>query len=186
MALSKREKTIGLVAGLVLGALALDSVVIRPFLDSMDQLEQDQETLKARLSDAKQTIAASEAARRRWGEFRAGSLQTDASSTENNLLNALRSWSQDSRLTLTSIRPDRTTGNHGLQEKNFQASVQGPMSAVSAFLYRVETSNLPVRIREMQITSRSEGTDDLAVQIRLSTIWEDTTARNAAGSSRTQ
>ncbi len=180
MALSKREKTIGLVAGLVLGALALDSFVVRPFFDSMDQLEQEQEMLRGRLADAKQTIAASDMARRRWGEFRAGSLETDASSTENNLLNALRGWSQDSRLTLTSIRPDRTTGNHGLQEKNFQASVQGPMSAVSAFLYRVETSHLPVRIREMQITSRSEGTDDLAVQIRLSTIWEDTNVRSAS------
>jgi len=172
MALSKREKTIGIATGVIVGLLVLDSFVVRPYFESLDQLEQQHAQLTTRLNDAKQTIAMSDNARRRWNEYRAGGLQSDASSAENNLLNALPGWSQASRLTISSFRPDRMQSRLGVEEKNFQITAQGTLQAVSSFLYRIETSQLPLRVHELRIAARTEGTDDLTVQIRLSTIWE--------------
>ena len=47
------------------------------------------------------------------------------------------------------------------------------MRSMAAFLQRVEASNLPVRVHELQIASRTENTDDLTLQMRVSTMWED-------------
>lgn len=171
--LSPREKWIVVVTAVVLGLFLLDHFIVRPFYQSLDDLTQKRALLQGKLDDAKQTLAASHVARSRWAQFRAGGLQSDASATENNFLNAIRSWSQEARLPLASIRPDRSQSNHGLEEMSFQAGANGTMSAISAFLYRVETTHLPIRIREIQIASRTEGKDDLSLQLRLSTIWED-------------
>ena len=83
------------------------------------------------------------------------------------------SWSQQANLPLVSIRPDRPTDAHGLHEMTFQATADGSMRAVAAFLYRIETASVPVRVRELQIAPRTEGSDDLTVQLRISTLWED-------------
>lgn len=173
--LSHREKMIVTVTAVVLGLFLLDHFIVRPFYESLDELSTQRQTLQGKLDDARQTLAASHSARRRWAQFRAGGLQTDASATENNFLNAIRSWSGESRLPLASIRPDRSWSNHGLQEMTFQAGANGTMGGISAFLYRVETTQLPIRIREIQIASRTEGKDDLSMQLRLSTVWEDVT-----------
>jgi hypothetical protein len=60
----------------------------------------------------------------------------------------------------------------------------GNMRAVARFLYLAETTTLPLRIRELQIGSRKEGTDDLSVQLKLSTLYmglESAEAPQAAG-----
>src|SRR5690606_1518894 len=114
---------------------------------------------------------ASNAARRRWNQFKAAGLQTDASASENNLLNVMRQWSQASNLPLVSLRPDRASSKDGLQEMTFQANAQGTLQAISYFLYHVETTELPIRVREIQIASRTEAKNDLTMQLRISTLW---------------
>lgn len=176
MSFNTRERTIAIVAGAVLGLLALDYFILTPFLESRTLLTTQRETLEAEVAGARQTILASQAAKRRWGQFKAAGLQTDASATENNLLNEIRKWSQASKLPLVSLRPDRSSSENGLQEMTFQASAQGTMQSISAFVYRVETTQLPIRVREIQIASRTEAKNDLTMQMRISTLWDDVAA----------
>lgn len=178
MSMNKRERTIAIVTGAVLGLLALDYLLITPFLDSREQLVSQREILERDLASAKQTILVSHTARRRWGQFKNAGLQTDASATENNLLNEIRQWSQDAKLSLVALRPDRASSDNGLQEMTFQVSGQGTMQAISAFVFHVETTQLPVRIREIQIATRTEGKNDLSMQMRISTLWDDVAAAN--------
>ena len=178
MSLNKREKTIAIVTGAVLGLLALDYLVITPFLDSREQLVTQREILERDLESAQQTILISRTARRRWGQFKTAGLQTDASATENNLLNEIRQWSQAAKLSLIALRPDRASSENDLQEMTFQVSAQGTMEAISAFVYHAETTQLPVRIREIQIVTRAEAKNDLSMQMRISTLWHDATVVN--------
>lgn len=184
MSMKPRERNIAIVAAAVLGLLALDYFIVTPFLDSRALLISQREMLESDLAKANQTILASQAVRRRWAQFKAAGLQTDASSTENNLLNAMRQWSQEAKLPLASIRPDRATNENGLQEMTFQASSQGTMQAISAFVYRVETTQLPIRIREMQIAARTEAKNDLSMQMRISTLWDDVASTQARTDAR--
>ncbi len=44
------------------------------------------------------------------------------------------------------------------------------MRAASRLLWSLETASIPVRVTEMHITPRKEGTDDLSVQLSISTL----------------
>jgi hypothetical protein len=45
------------------------------------------------------------------------------------------------------------------------------MRDVSQFLWQVETSSLPVKIKDIQLGSRNENADDMSLQLRLSAIY---------------
>lgn len=177
MAMTKREKMIAISAAAVLGVFALDYFVLTPFFKSRENLVQQRLDLQQQLTEANSTVDYSHAVARRWVRFQQAGLRGDASATENNLLNEMRKWSQESGLTLVSLRPDRAVSEKGLAEMTFQATAQGNMRAVSQFMYKVETTQLPIRIREAQIASRSDATDDLSLQLRISTLWDDASSK---------
>jgi Tfp pilus assembly protein PilO len=175
--LSKRERSIAILAGAVVLLLGLDTYVLSPLLASRDQLALQRETLRRELNEARHVMIRSRAANHRWKELRAAGLVADPSTTESGLLNAMRGWSQEAGLPLSSIRPDRVSASQGLNELTFQATANGSMQAIADFLYHVETAGgLPVRVHELQIASRAEGSDDLTLQLRISTLWEEAKA----------
>lgn len=171
--MSKRERYILIVTLSVVGVLALDYFVYTPLTDARDRLLTQHDKLSRELGEMQKKITASQKADKRWKEYRAAGLSSDPSATESRFLNAIGSWSRDSGLPLLSIRPERTIVNQGVHELSFHATADGSMRAISRFLYRLETSEIPVRIQELQISSRTDGSDDLTMQIRLSTIWEE-------------
>lgn len=73
--------------------------------------------------------------------------------------------------------PDRASENKDLIDLTFQATAEGSMHAIWNFIYRLETAPFPLRIREMQITTRTQSSDSLALDIRLSVIWESKNAK---------
>lgn len=176
---SKRENTILLVTAVAVGLWALDFVVIGPLTASRDALLDRRARLEADLLEAQKTINTSSKAAKQWRYFRAAGLGDASSATGGGLLNTLLEWSRDSSLPMQSLRPDRAGETQGLHELTFQAGADGSLGAMSRFLFRVESSTLPIRPRELQIAARAEGSDDLTMQVRLSTLWEDRPAASA-------
>jgi len=176
--ISSRERKIAMITGVVLALFALDYLVLSPLTASREQLDVKQQSLQRELDAARKTANASRTALKKFREYRAAGLSTDASATESSLLNTLRSWAQESNLTLLSLRPDRAASGHGLNELAFQASAEGSMRSIMSFLHRIDSASLPVRVNELQIASRTENSDDLTLQMRISTMWED--AKQAA------
>lgn len=184
MQLSKREKMIAMVVGVAAGAFVLDYFVLTPWTTSLDQIET--ETIKAdkRMNQAQKTMTEASKARSKLRELRAAGLPLDPSMTESKLLNSIRGWAQESRLTLVSLRPDRTSSSKGLSALSFQATGSGSMQQITDFLYRIETAKMPVRVHEVQIASKTEGSDDLTLQVHMSSLWEE--AKTAEGIAQTQ
>jgi Tfp pilus assembly protein PilO len=175
---------IAIVVGLAGGALLLDHFVISPWSDGLDQMAKDRERVEKRLSDARKTVKEGSVATRKWREVRAAGLPQDPSATESKLLNSIRGWAQESGLALVSLLPDRTASSKGLSELSFQAKGTGSMRQITSFLYRIETAKMPVRVHEVQIASKTEGSDDLTLQLHVSSLWEE--AKTAEAVAATQ
>lgn len=171
MVLSKRERLIILVAALVVAALVLDRYALTPLLDARQVLGAEKETLLADLERASALLARKRQMQPRWKDMLAGGLQADPTEAESQILHAVRNWSTECGLRLASVKPERLPEKTVLPEIAFQAVGTGTMSAVSRFLWRLETAKIPVRIQEFQVGARKEGTDDLTLQIRLSTVY---------------
>lgn len=169
--LTKREKTIGIVAGVVIGALALDSVILTPLLERKALADTQVTNARRDLNQARALLANDERAQGNWAQMAGTTLLSDAPSAEGQLLNATRRWGESSGLSLTALRPERNEREQGYQKITIRVTATGTMQQSARFLYAVQTAEIPVRVSDMSLTARKEATDDLAVNIGLSTIY---------------
>ena len=72
---------------------------------------------------------------------------------------------------LSSVKPDRLAGDKGLKEILFVVAGKGSLDAVAWFLYQAETSDLPVKVKYMQLGSTSESGSSMSLELRLSTLY---------------
>jgi hypothetical protein len=54
------------------------------------------------------------------------------------------------------------------------------MRSLAQFLYQVETTSLPLQVKDLQISSRREGEDDMSLQVGISAIYLSLQAPPAA------
>jgi len=168
--LSKREKIIVWVTAVVVGVLALDWLVVGPLLTARSEASVRVSEKQDELDRAQRTFENARRVNRRWAEMVRGQLQQDASSAESAVLNGVRDWAQASRLTLTSLKPERTEKQKDFTRITFRATGFGTMEEVAGFLFQAQTAPIAVRVTDVQISSRKEGLDDLSINVGVATI----------------
>jgi hypothetical protein len=169
MGLSKRERIIVFVTILVVGALVADRLVLAPITNGLGELRTERQKALGQVATAKtlllekQQIAKKEETTTRFH---------DDAEAESRVAKALDQWAADARLTLTSVKPDRMAGgDKGLKEILFVIAGKGSLDAVAEFLYQVETSELPVKVKHLQLGSTSETGDNMSLELRVSTVY---------------
>lgn len=170
--MSKREKTIVILAGSVIGALLLDRVLVTPLWDSHILAQSRIENAERDLRDAQATGRNSLRARRVWKELAGDTLQSDASQAQSQLLNGVRVWAQQAGVNLTSLKPEGAESEGAFDRLIVRAAATGDMESLSRFLYAAEASQIPVRVADVTLASRRDGEDDLSLQVGFATIYE--------------
>jgi hypothetical protein len=172
MFLSKRERLIITATLAVVALLALDRYVVSPLLECCDREAALKEIRLAEIQRGRDLLDRKREVAPKWREMIASGLKRDPAEAESQILHAVGDWAKDAGLKLSSMKPERLPDKRSLQEISFQAAGTGSMSAVSRFLWRLEASKVPIRVKELQLGSRKEGTDDLTLQLRLSTLYQ--------------
>jgi hypothetical protein len=171
MVFTQREKIILAATIAVLCVLALDVYVLTPLLDEHSALEARRGHLTTRMARAGSVLNRRRLLQQKWRAMVAGGLKRDPAEAESQLLRLLRDWSSDSGLRLAALRLERSTEKTELPEITVHASGTGSMSAVSRLLWRIEKSKAPVKISMVQLGSRKDGTDDLSLHVKVSTLY---------------
>jgi hypothetical protein len=180
--LSNRERTVGILTAAVLGILALDRLALTPMMERKQDLEVKTQNVRDDLARVSDLFQKRRAMGQTWREMVAGGLKTEASEAESQALQALEGWAREARLNVTMLKQEGTEKQKPYQVITFRASGTGTMDSVSRFLYKVQQSKMPLRIEDMTITSRKEGsTDDLTVTLGVSTIFLPPDAKAPAG-----
>ena len=170
MVLSKRERWIAILAGSVLGLLIVHYVIVGPLWERASQLKlRIAEANDQREKDNK-LIDTSKRAEKYWTEMSNRRLPRDSADAER-MLNNISEWAQESGVSLSSFKAERTEREKDFYKRTFRATGSGSMSQVGRFLYRVQTSTGAARISDIQLSSRKEGTDDLSLSVGVATIY---------------
>ena len=170
MVVSPRERYIVAATAAVLALLAVDRFAVEPLLNQRAAIDAQKAALAGELSRAQDLVSLSSQNMPMWNAMRAG-LQAGPAEAESQILHAIGDWAEDSRLTLSLLKPERLTGKTRLPQIAFQAAGTGSMEAVTRFFWRLETATIPIKVTELQLASRKEGTDDMSVQLRISTVY---------------
>jgi len=170
MVLSKRERLIALVTLLVVGAFVLDRFIVAPGWRELRATESQKQELRAQVVEAQNLFERRGMQEQKWKKMLSDGLRNDADA-ESRIARALDEWSADARLTLTSVKPDRVAGDKGLKEMTFMVAGKGRLDAVARFLYMVETAEMPIKVKDMQLGSAGESGDSMSLQLTLSALY---------------
>jgi hypothetical protein len=184
--LNKREKNVAIVLG-ALGAMFLVYyVIVSPYLDKLNGIEQD--TIKAQ--DLYNTGQALIDRRLKlepvWQDMINGGLRSDESLAAHNATDAFGTWARFASINFDQQRSEAASQDGPFYKMGFNMdfTVQqdDAVRPVSQFLWAAETSNIPVRIDKVTITSVKEGFANLTVKVNLSTLFMPTGSSANSGS----
>jgi len=185
MVLNKREKYLGIGMAVAVGVLVLDYWVLTPFFDSWDAAQKADQTAMLAITKGNNMIAQQKRLAPTWQQILQRGLPGSASAAESQTLHAVADWSQTAGLSLISLKSERTTQEPPFQVIGLGVSASGTMQGVTRFIWALEKSPIPLRINELKVNSRKDGTDDLLLTISLSTLCmpdvQDKPAKPASG-----
>ena len=167
--LSKRERIMALVAVAVVGFLVLNKFLIGPVAGRLQQLETQKSQLLVELDEAQNLFRKRRVLEKEWKNALLEGLRNEVEA-ESKVGRALNEWSQEARLTLSSVKPDRVASDKGLKEMTFVVVGTGTLDAVARFLWQIETAPLPIKVKDMQLGSSNESGQSMSVQLRLSAL----------------
>jgi hypothetical protein len=170
MILSKRERTIIGVTLSVLGLFLADRFFLSPILERRTRIEQETGDCELEMGKATALFAQRKRLLPRWKEMTDSGLGSGAGAAESQLLHTIRDLAQEADLTLASVKHERTEMERQFQKTSWRAAGSGTMAAVSRFLFRIQEAAIPVRIADLQLSARQEGTDALALQVGISIL----------------
>lgn len=170
MIMSKREKMIAYVTGAAIGLFLLDYIAVEPLMAHRQDLVTKVQRARSDLANAQHTVSHGKVMNKRWSEMTKAGLTSDTSAAEAQAQNALNAFFGDARLTPTSIKPERTERAKQFNAITIRATGTGNLSSIGRFLYRIQTSEIPMKVTDFQVNSRKEGTDELTLTLGVSTI----------------
>jgi hypothetical protein len=185
MVLSKRERSIVITTVVVVGGLGLYQYVVDPLVTRYSELRKQVETatLEKRQNDL--LVRKAQVESRRWGELSRGALKSDAATADSQAYNSIGDWALNSGMSLASLKPEgQPQREKEFIRTTFRASGTGTMKQIGNFLYKIQTASIPVRVTDLQVNSKKEGTDDLVIQIGISTVYlapDDKNPKSPAG-----
>jgi hypothetical protein len=170
MVLTQREQKIAIGVGVVVTLLLMQTYMVGPYFATQAKISADTDTVNQQLDDAKRILKKERDLKRVWAEMIAGGLKAEWSEAESQALNAAREWAQDAGVTLTNLKPLVKTQEGKFEVINFNLTCTGSMRQISKLTWALETAPIPVRVNTLLFTPHREGTDDLGLQMNISTL----------------
>jgi len=187
MILSRRERYIVIGTVAVVGLLALDRLFLTPLIEKRQFIDERMRQASEEMTRADGLFTNRTRVNRKWNEMSATTLKIDGSNAESQIIRSVGDWALEAGLNLSSVKPERAEKEKQFMKITFRANATGNMAAISKFMWRLQTSKVPIRVTDLSITTRRDGIDDLSLDLGISTLYlppESTKADTTTGKSQ--
>jgi hypothetical protein len=168
MKIENRQKLLAIAAIVGVAILVSDKLVITPLVNGWKARATRIAELRKSVSQGSVLLQREQNIRSRWDSMRTNTLPDDISAAENEVLQAFERWSQDSRISISSIKPQWKRAGEDYMTLECRADAFGSMQAVTRFLYDVEKDPLALKVDSVEITSRDNDGQQLSLALQVS------------------
>lgn len=105
----------------------------------------------------------------KWEEMNKAGLKLNANAAMGKLQHEILNWAKESRLSIAQ-RGDRPQGDKQFQKVTVHVSASQTMQSISEFLWRVNAATFPIRVTDLQIRPKREGSEELMMDVGISTL----------------
>lgn len=171
MKIDNRQRLLAVLAIVIVGLFVLDRMVLTPLTQSWKARSTAIADLRKSIEKGNALIQREAHTRARWNELRRSTLPVNASQAEKELLGAFEKWSADSRVSISSIRPQWKKGateDYSVLECRVDAA--GTLPVLSKFLHSIESSPMAVRTESVEFTARDNNGEQIALGLLISAV----------------
>ncbi len=169
MNIKNREKLLMIGAGLVIGLLVGDRMIVSPLTAAWKDRSDRIAKTRTMLSNGDMLLQREKSIRAHWRDMQANALPLNRSEAEIKTAEAMAHWVQASRIKLTGTkrlwREAREDDDYTTLE--YTADAEGDIQSVARFIYELERDPLALKVEELNITARDAGGQQLALQVRF-------------------
>jgi len=167
-------------AVLAIGAVALltaDRLVLTPLTRSWKERSARLAQLRTSVADGERLLSREDTIRQRWNTMRAGALSNDVAVAESQVLKAFDRWSQESRVGITSLKPQWKPTLEDYTTIECRVDAFGNLGTLTRFLHCLEKDPLALKVDSLDITSRDDDGQQLTLALQVSGLLFTTTKR---------
>lgn len=170
MNVSSRQQLLALLAIAAIALLLGDRLVLTPLARAWSDRSQRTVSLRKSIAQGELLLERAERIRDTWTTMRTNTLPANLSAAENEVLKGFNRWAEESRISISSIKPQwrRSADDHMLLE--CRADTFGSMDALARFLFEIEKDPLALRVESLEITTRDNNGQQLAMGVQLSAL----------------
>jgi hypothetical protein len=168
MKIENRQRALAIAAIAGIALLASDRLLITP-------LTRGWKERSARIAELKQSVTHGESLlqrdaiiQRRWAGMSTNTLSENTAAAENEVLQAFERWSQESRISISSIKPQWRQSDEDYITLECRADAFGSIQALTRFLYEVERDPLALKIEAVEIAARDNEGQQLSLGLQVS------------------
>jgi Tfp pilus assembly protein PilO len=168
MKINSRQQLLAALAVIAVALLGGDKLVWSPLTASWKKRATRIADLRKEVSQGEQLLERESTLRSRWQVMATNTLPANASAAQDTMLKAFERWSQASRISLTSIRPQWKRTDDDYMTLECRADAQGNLQALTRFLYEVEKDPLALKVESIEITARDNDGQQLGLALQVS------------------
>jgi hypothetical protein len=162
-----RQRLLLIIAGIGIGLLILDSVIIEPLGSTWADHAAEIVKLRADVADGHNLLARGPRLLQTWADMQRGALPRDQAQSEHDVISGFEAWSRTSGVELGAVKP---VWKHGATDAysvlELRVDATGPLGSLSRFIYELERAPLALRVESIELISR----DDSGQRLTLSLI----------------
>ncbi|PYI87747.1 MAG: hypothetical protein DME26_05145 [Verrucomicrobia bacterium] len=170
MKISNRQQALAIFAGIALALLLGDRFILSPLTHSWKERTSRIADLTKNINRGKALLDREQIVRSRWESMKKNTFPTAESAAENEMLKAFDRWSQNSRISISSIKPQWKRINDEYRTLECRADASGSMQELTRFLYEVERDPLALRVESVEITTRDNNGQQLSLGLQVSAL----------------
>ena len=169
MKINNRQQVLAILAIAIVGVFVADKVIFSPLTASWRERAAAIALLRKEINQGEMLMQREKVTRDRWNDIRRSSLPVSASQAEKEMLAAFEKWSADSKVSISSIKPQWKQGateDYSVLECRVDAA--GTLPVVAKFLYNIESSPMAVKMETIELTARDNNGEQIALGLLIS------------------
>ncbi len=168
MQINERQRLLAILAVSGLGLLISDWFVFTPLAHLWQARSKKIVELHQEIAQGSSLLQRERLIRRRWDEMRTNTLTNNPSLAEQQMLKAVDSWSQESRVSITSITPQWKHDADDYMTLECRVDATGDMATLAQFLYAVEKGPMAMKVVSAELSSHDTIGQQLTLALEVS------------------
>ena len=133
-------------------------------------------TLRKSVTHGQQLLDRERVLKARWDSMRTNALPGAMSAAEGRVLKAFDDWSQTSRVSVNSVKPQWKHPDDDYLTLDCRVDATGNLAAITRFIYEVERDPLALKVDGIELTAREGEGGQLSLALQVSGLFLNVTS----------